>query len=312
MPTRASIADEIRNVARRLERARVTFGHGTDNAWDEAVALVLHASGLPLDSDAGVYGNPLPPRARQRLARLVRRRIRERIPAPYLIGRTFFAGLEFAIDRRALVPRSPIAELIEARFRPWLDPRRARRILDIGTGCGCIGIACARFFPGAQVAACDISVPALALAKLNARRLRVRSRVRFYRSDLFPPLKAGPFDLIVSNPPYVGAREYRRLPREYRHEPASGLLSGSDGLHAVRRILARARTFLTRAGILVVEVGNSAVALEKTYPRVPFLWLEFSRGGGGVFLLTRAELERHAADFAAPEVENSERATSGN
>jgi ribosomal protein L3 glutamine methyltransferase len=303
VPANPNVADEIRRVAMRLDRARLAFGHGTDNAWDDAAALVLHAAGLPLDSDARVYTRRLPVRARERIARLVDRRIRERMPTPYLIGHTFFAGLEFKIDRRALIPRSPIAELIEARFRPWLEPAHVRRILDIGTGCGCIAIACARFFPAARVTATDMSVAALKLAGSNARRLRVSSRVRLYRADVFPPARVGPFDLVVSNPPYVGALEYAKLPREYRYEPASGLVAGADGLHVVRRILARARTFLTRAGILVVEVGNSAGALEQAYPRVPFLWLEFSRGGGGVFMLSRAELERHAGDFAATDGE---------
>jgi len=304
-PTR--IADEIRRVALRLDRARVTYGHGTGNAWDDAAALVLHAARLPLDSDASVYGNPISPRVRMRIDRLVRRRIDERVPTPYLIGRTYFAGLEFKIDRRALIPRSPIAELIEARFRPWLAAARVRRVLDIGTGSGCIAIACAHYFPRARVVATDTSARALRLAAINARRLRVSSHVRFYRADLFPPAATGPFDLIVSNPPYVGEREYARLPREYGHEPAMGLLSGREGLDAVRRILARARTFLTRAGILVVEVGASARALQKSYPRVPFLWLDFSRGGGGVFLLTRAELERYAPDFELAERGSSDR-----
>lgn len=295
---RTSIGDEIRAVALRLKRARVAFGHGTDNPWDEAAALVLHGAGLPLNSDARVYGRPVPARARVRISRLVERRVRQRIPAPYLIGRTYFAGLEFRTDRRALIPRSPIAELIETRFHPWVKASRVRRILDIGTGCGCIAIACARYFPRARVVATDLSPAALALARDNARRLRVRSRVRFCRADLFPPPSSGQFDLIVSNPPYVGMREYATLPREYRHEPSNALLSGRDGLEAVRRILGRARTFLTRGGILIVEVGNSAAALERAFPRVPFLWLTFNRGGGGVFVLPRTELVRHAADFS--------------
>ncbi|HZF15806.1 MAG TPA: 50S ribosomal protein L3 N(5)-glutamine methyltransferase [Steroidobacteraceae bacterium] len=297
MPPRSTVADEIRRLALRLFDARVTFGHGTDNAWDDAAALVLHAAGLPLESSTEVYAKAVTARVRERIRGLARRRIRDRVPTPYLIGRTFFAGLPFKVDRRALIPRSPIAELIEARFRPWLAPGRVRRILDIGTGGGCIAVACARYFPRARVVATDISTAALALAAVNARALRVRTRLRLRRADLFPAAGEGPFDLIVANPPYVGTREYAALPLEYRREPATALCSGRDGLDAVRRILARARTFLTRAGILIVEVGNSDRALAKAFPRVPFLWLEFARGGGGVFLLTRAELERHAADF---------------
>jgi ribosomal protein L3 glutamine methyltransferase len=297
--TADTVADLIRAVAIRLDRARVAFGHGTDNAWDDAAALVLHAARLPLDGDASVYGVRVTPQIRRRLSRLIARRIGGRVPTPYLIGRTFFAGLEFQIDRRALIPRSPIAELIEARFSPWIEPRRVRRILDIGTGCGCIAIACARYFPRARVTATDLSARALKLAERNARALRVHARVRFQRADLYPKAARSAFDIIVSNPPYVGLREFRSLPREYSHEPAAALLSGPDGLDAVRRILARARTFLTRAGILVVEVGNSAVALEKAFPEVPFLWLEFARGGGGVFLLTRRDLDAHAAQLSA-------------
>ncbi len=294
-----TVADQIRAVAMRLDRAQVAFGHGTDNAWDDAAALVLHAARLPLDGDASVYGVRVTPPMERRLARLVARRIGDRVPTPYLIGRTFFAGLEFNIDRRALIPRSPIAELIEARFSPWIDPRRVRRILDIGTGCGCIAIAAARYFPSARVTATDLSARALRLAERNARALRVHSRVSFKRADLYPGVARSAFDVIVSNPPYVGLREYRSLPREYGHEPAVALLSGPDGLQAVRGILARARTFLTRAGILVVEVGNSAEALEKAFPEVPFTWLEFARGGGGVFLLTRRDLDAHAAQLCS-------------
>ena len=294
-----TIADQIRSVASRLDRARVAFGHGTDNAWDDAAALVLHAARLPLDGDANVYAERVTPQIRRRVGRMLERRIGDRVPTPYLIGRTFFAGLEFQIDERALIPRSPIAELIEARFSPWIEPRRVRRILDIGTGCGCIAIACARYFPRARVTATDIATRALGLAERNARALRVHSRVRCVRADLFPQVTRSAFDVIVANPPYVGVREFRSLPREYRHEPANALLSGPDGLNAVRRILARARTFLTRAGILVVEVGNSAAALEKAYPQVPFLWLEFARGGGGVFLLTRHDLDAYAPQLSA-------------
>ena len=299
LPKPQSIADAIRRAALQLERARVTFGHGTDNAWDDAAALVLHAARLPLDSGSSIYGNPVNAATRRRIGSLLRRRVGARVPTPYLIGTTFFAGLPFRVDRRALIPRSPIAELIEARFRPWVTPARVRRILDVGTGSGCIGIACARYFPRARVVGTDISAAALKLATLNARELRVSSRVRFLRADLFPASSAGPFDLIVSNPPYVGRREYATLPREYRHEPESGLLSGADGLDAVRAILGKARTFLSRAGILVVEVGNSQAALERSFPQVPFLWLDFARGGGGVFLFRRRDLERYAPQFEA-------------
>jgi ribosomal protein L3 glutamine methyltransferase len=299
LPKAPSIADEIRRTALKLDRARVTFGHGTDNAWDDAAALVLHAARLPLSSSSSIYGDRVTAAARRRIDALVRRRVRGRVPTPYLIGTTFFAGLPFRVDRRALIPRSPIAELIEARFRPWVTPARVRRILDIGTGSGCIAIACARYFPRARVVGTDISAAALKLAALNARELRVSWRVKFRRADLFPAPSDRPFDLIVSNPPYVGRREYSKLPREYRHEPKTGLVSGADGLDAVRAILGKARTFLSRAGILVVEVGNSQAALERNFPHVPFLWLDFARGGGGVFLFRRTDLDRYGPEFEA-------------
>lgn len=297
MPSTITIAEEIRRAAARLDRARVTFGHGTDNAWDDAAALVLYAAGLPLTSGSSVYGEAVDGAVRRRIAALLRQRTTKRVPTPYLIGMTYFAGLPMRVDRRALIPRSPIAELIESRFRPWVTPGRVRRILDIGTGGGCIAVACAHYFPKAIVVATDISTPALKLAAVNAKALRVASRVKLRRADLFPRPADGPFDVIVSNPPYVGRREYRSLAKEYRHEPAKALLSGDNGLDAVRGILARARTFLTRAGILVVEVGNSELALEQAYPGVPFLWLGFARGGGGVFLFRRSDLERYAPAF---------------
>ena len=231
--------------------------------------------------------------AAQRARALITRRIRERIPAAYLTGVTWFAGLRFCVDPRVLIPRSPIAELIERGFAPWIEPARVRRVLDLGTGSGCIAIAAARALPRARVDAVDISAAALAVAATNVRRHRLKARVRLRRSDHFRALSGRTYDIIVSNPPYVGARELARLPAEYRHEPRVALAAGRSGLDSVRVILREAARHLKPRGLLVVEVGNSEHALRRAFPRLPFVWLAFERGGGGVFLLTREQLTKH-------------------
>jgi ribosomal protein L3 glutamine methyltransferase len=280
----------IERGARRLKRARVFFGHGTDNAWDEAASLTLHALGLPQGGGAALYRRRVGAVGRARVAALLRRRIVARIPAAYLTGVTWFAGLEIRVDPRVLIPRSPLAELIERRFAPWADPRRVRRILDVGTGSGCIAIACARAFTRARVDAVDISAPALAVARDNVRRHRLAGRVRLVSSDHFSALGRATYDIIIANPPYVGARELKQLPPEYRHEPRVALAAGPRGLRSVAVILRQARRHLRPHGLLIVEVGNTAGAVRRAFPRLPFLWLQFARGGGGVFLLTRTQL----------------------
>ena len=284
-----TVQDLIERGARRLRRARVFFGHGTDNAWDESAALVWHALRLPAPT-ARVYAR-VTDAIQQRQARaLITRRIRERTPAVYLTGETWFAGLRFKTDPRALIPRSPLAELIERRYSPWIDARRVRRVLDIGTGGGCIAIATARMLPQARVDAVDICAAALALAAENVRHHRLGRRVRLLQSDYFSALRGQRYDIIVSNPPYVGAREMRTLPPEYRHEPRLALASGRDGMDAVRAILAGARRHLNPGGVLIVEVGNTQAAVQRAFARMPFTWLTFERGGGGVFLLNAEQL----------------------
>jgi ribosomal protein L3 glutamine methyltransferase len=283
----------IEQGARRLTRARVFFGHGTDNARDESAALVLHALKLPHDAPGARYRRRVGAAAAQRARALITRRIRERIPAAYLTGVTGFAGLTFRVDPRVLIPRSPIAELIERRFAPWIGPARVRRVLDLGTGSGCIAIAAARALPRARVDAVDISPEALAVAAVNVRRHRLQSRVRLRRSDHFRALAGRTYDIILSNPPYVGARELAGLPPEYRHEPRVALAAGRTGLDSVRVILREAARHLKPRGLLVVEVGNTEHALRRAFPRLPFVWLAFERGGGGVFLLTREQLTKH-------------------
>jgi ribosomal protein L3 glutamine methyltransferase len=279
----------IERGARRLTRARVFFGHGTDNAWDESAALVWHALGLATPT-ARSYARLTTLEQQRRARELLTRRIRERTPAVYLTGEIWFAGLRFRTDPRALIPRSPIAELIERGYAPWIDARRVRRVLDIGTGSGCIAIATAKRLPRATVDAVDLSAQALELAAANVRRHRLRRRVRLIESDYFSALKAERYDIIVSNPPYVGAREMRSLPAEYRHEPRMALAAGRDGMDAVRAILKDAGRHLNAGGILIVEVGNTERAVRRAFARLPFTWLTFEHGGGGVFVLTAEQL----------------------
>jgi ribosomal protein L3 glutamine methyltransferase len=280
--------------ARRLRRAGVFFGHGTDNARDDSAALVLHALGLPHDVRASVFKRQVSAAGRQRAEHLIERRIRERIPAVYLTGLTWFAGLPIQVDERVLIPRSPLAELIERRFTPRIYPARVRRIVDVGTGSGCIAIACAKAFPRARVDALDISPEALEMARVNVRRHRLGRRLSLFESDHFSAIEGETYDIIVANPPYVGARELRSLPPEYRHEPRMALAAGPAGLDSVKVILRSAGRHLRPRGILLVEVGDTAAAVRRAYRHLPFTWLEFERGGGGVFLLTAEQLSDRA------------------
>jgi len=293
-----TIIDHIRYGATRFNAAGLSFGHSYDNALDEATQLVLHALHLPHDLGPAYGQARLTASERSEILRLFDRRIEERIPASYLTGEAWFAGLSFKSDARALVPRSPIAEVIEAGFEPWLGDREVTRVLDLCTGSGCIAIAMAHYRPDWNVDAVDLSDEALSLARENAARLHT-PQVRLLRSDLFGELEGRIYDLIVTNPPYVTHDEVDALPAEYAHEPALGLRAGQDGLDLALRILRDAPAHLTEDGLLICEVGESQAALESLLPRVPFTWIEFKVGQMGVFLVDRATLFEHASEIRA-------------
>ncbi len=287
-----TIKDYIRWGFSQLNQTDIYFGHGTDNALDEVFALVLHALHLPHDFPQDYLDSRLTLAERTKIAAWIERRIKERIPTAYLTHEAWFAHLPFYVDERVLIPRSPLAELIEAEFSPWAEVDNVHRILDLCTGSACIAIACAYVFADARVDAVDISAEALEVARHNIEQHGMQERVQAIESDLFKQLGGQRYDIIVSNPPYVSVAEMQELPAEYRHEPSLGLEAGSEGLDIVERILRNAAVHLNDNGILIVEVGNSQAALVRAYPDVPFLWLEFARGGEGVFLLTAEQLER--------------------
>ncbi|WP_395790250.1 50S ribosomal protein L3 N(5)-glutamine methyltransferase [Aquimonas sp.] len=294
-----SIIDFIRYGATRFGKSGLSFGHSYDNALDEATQLVLHALHLPHDLSPAYGAARLTAEERDLVLGLFERRIGERIPACYITGEAWFAGLAFKTDSRALVPRSPIAELIEAGFEPWLGGRYVQRALDLCTGSGCIGIAMAAHNPELEVDLIDISEDALALAAENIARFEVGDRVRAVHSNLFEGVAGERYDLIVSNPPYVTHAEVDALPAEYAHEPELGLRAGDDGLDLALKILRDAPEHLTENGLLIVEVGESERALVRLLPEVPFAWVEFKVGQMGVFVVERGDLVAHTATIKA-------------
>lgn len=288
----ATVRSCVEDTAARFTAADLCYGHGTDNAHDEAVYLVFAALDLPFDCPESALDQPLDAAAVAHIEELVRQRIELRRPTAYLVNRAWFCGLPFYIDEHVLIPRSPIAELIETGFKPWLEAAAVSRILDIGAGSGCMAIACAHAFPGARIDAIDNDPAALAVAQRNIDEHHLGARVAAIESDLFSEIAGRRYDLIIANPPYVDAADMAALPPEYRHEPAPALAAGGDGLEVINRLLAQAGRHLTDSGILVLEAGNSQAALEAARPDLPLLWLEFEHGGTGVCLIEARDLER--------------------
>lgn len=290
-----TILDVLRFSLSWATKANLYFGHGTDSAWDDMRSLIIRSLDLPYDVDPMLLHARLTGNEKKHLSKQLDKRINQRVPTPYLIKEAYFCDLPFYVDERVLIPRSPIAELIRNEFSPWIEANQVHRILDLCTGSGCIAIACCYAFPLAQVDAVDISTEALAVAAMNGEQLEVEEQLTLIESDCFANLPPVVYDLIVSNPPYVGKEEMQTLPDEYRHEPVLALETGNNGLEIIEKILQQAHDYLSEEGILVVEVGNSEQALVDAYPMLPFTWLEFSHGGQGVFLLTKKQLAKFRA-----------------
>lgn len=292
-----TIRDYIRFSMSCFYEHDLYFGHGTDNPWDEAVQLVLGALHLPWNSDGQILDARITAAEKARVLDFLSQRVEQRRPLPYIIGEAWYAGMPFNVDERVLIPRSPIQELIEQHFAPWLRQGPVERILDLCTGSGCIGIVCAYAFEEAEVDLVDISADALEVARSNIARHELEERVGAIESDLFAGLKGRRYDLIVSNPPYVDAGDLASMPDEYKHEPDLALGSGDDGLDITRQILRQASEYLSDDGLLVVEVGNSEVHLQQAFPAIPFVWVELEQGGNGIFLLTAADLKQYCSQL---------------
>lgn len=284
--------------ASAFDDAALYFGHGTDNALDEAAYLAYFALALEPDFSDDKLETLLSADEIARVNKLFTKRIDTRQPAAYLTNEAWFMGLRFYVNENVLVPRSPIAELIEEQFQPWVEADKVHRILDLCTGSACIAIACATAFPAAKIDAADISKAALEVAEKNKTMHQLADRLNIIESDLFNNLQGLRYDLIVSNPPYVDAEDMANLPDEYRHEPELGLTAGDNGLDLVIPMLRDAKDHLTPDGVLIVEVGNSEEALSELFPQVPFMWLSFEYGGDGVFMLDAKEINKHHKIFA--------------
>ena len=287
----STLRDLMRFAVSRFNEACLFFGHGTDNAWDEAAYLLLHSLHLPIDQLDPYMDARLTATERAAALELIRRRIAERLPAAYLTREAWLGDYRFYVDERVIVPRSHIAELLREQLSPWVnDPWAVGRVLDMCTGSGCLAILAAEAFPEAAVDAVDLSPDALAVARINVREYGLEERIRLVESDAFAALPGDRYDVIVSNPPYVNAESMATLPEEYRREPQLALASGEDGLDFVRVLLAQAARHLTPEGILIVEIGNNKDALERAFPRLSFVWLDTSAGDRFVFMLRRKDL----------------------
>jgi len=295
-----TIADYCRYGATLFNQAELFYGHGSDNAFSDAYTLVMYALSLPVEVNSSLMNCRLIESEKEEILALFNRRVEEQIPVAYITNIAYFAQLPFYVDERVLIPRSPIGELIESHFSPYItDEKAPKRILDLCTGSGCIAIACASYFADAEVDAVDLSVDALNVAQINIENHGVSEQVIPIQSDVFSGVEGQSYDLIVTNPPYVDQYDIDTLPAEYLHEPEMGLGCGVDGLDIVRKILAQSAEHLNDEGLLFCEVGNSEVHVKALYPDVPFIWLTFERGGHGVFMLTKAQLVEFAATFNA-------------
>ena len=293
-----TLLDFMRWGASQFVQAELSYSHGLSSPLDESVYLVLRTLRLPVDTPEIYWKANLTTPEIKSIIKTFKQRIEEKIPAAYIMKEGWFAGLQFYVDERALIPRSPIAELVESQFSPWVNPDEVETVLDLCTGCGCIGIACAYAFPQAEVDLSDLSEEALAVANINIEKHDANNRVKTYQSDLFDflssdRLEAKQYDIIVSNPPYVDEEDMTGLADEFKHEPELALSSGRDGLEFTKRLLQQAANYLTERGVLVVEVGNSQHQLAQMYPEVPFQWVDFELGGDGVFVLTKQDLKIH-------------------
>lgn len=283
----------IQTTEQLFQKAELHYGHGTDNALDEAFYLVMTAAGLEFDCDEEKLDQSIQADVLNNIEQLIDKRINQRVPVAYLVNQAWFAGQKYYIDERVLIPRSPLAELITGQFTPWLSCTEVKSILDIGTGSACIACACAYAFRHSKVDAVDIDADAIVVANKNVSSHGLQQQVNIIKSDLFEQLDDKKYDLIISNPPYVGHDEMQSLPQEYTYEPGHALEANDMGLELVGKILEQAPAYLNDGGLLVVEVGNSMNALIERYPAIPFIWLEFEQGGYGVFLLYKSDLEKY-------------------
>ena len=287
-----SLRDILAYGEKLFIESNLFFGHGTTNAWDDAVYLSLFALGLPHDSSVSLLDRIPSEEERSRIFSLFDKRLETKIPSAYITKTAWFFDLPFFVDERVIIPRSPIANLIHQSFEPWVT--NPNTILDLCTGSGCIGISCAYVFKSANVVLSDISKGAIEVGEINIKNHDMAGRIKILKSDLFENLTNSKFDLIVSNPPYVDKQDLLSMPPEYHYEPKISLMAGDDGLSFVLRILRDVRDFLTEKGVLIVEVGNSRSALESMFPSIPFFWFEFSEGDAGVFMLTRDDLDAYS------------------
>lgn len=286
-----TVRELVQRTEKQFSAANLFYGHGTDNSLDEAFYLIMVAAGLEFDCDEAALDEVIEDKLLKHIQGLIDKRINQRIPVAYLVNEAWFAGYKFYVNEHVLIPRSPIAELVGSQFMPWLSFNKVNSILDIGTGSACIAIACAQMFRHAKVDAVDIDDDAIAVANKNVSLHELEARVQIVKSDLYDALGDKKYDLIISNPPYVGSKEMASLPEEYRHEPGHALKANNNGLEIVERILQQSANFLNDDGVLVVEVGNSMQAVADAFPELPLTWLEFEQGGEGVFLIYKAKLE---------------------